>query len=299
MALAVSEFQLLLVQLAADLGVKVDRLLKQMDRLSQAEALAFITDAYPELARAYLAASGELSVQFYDEQPTTSTFVAQSVVLIPDERLAASGRWAMLQADPVKALTGSAQRALMDQSRQTVLENLAAEYDVPMTDLHTPGTRWARHAAPNACSFCRVMATRGDVYRGDGIVFDDQLGDYRTSVVGRSLNLTDVDRRMIASGQATVDELLARREKYAIGRRKGQTKQRTLRGTQKYGDRYHDHCHCTAVPVRPGGSYQPPAYVEQWQKDYLDAWNAVPNGTSYDNNGVLKAVLREMDKAHT
>ncbi|MGC7358433.1 hypothetical protein RA989_21590, partial [Mycobacteroides abscessus subsp. massiliense] len=52
----------------------------------------------------------------------------------------------------VSDLTGSAARALFNASRDTVLANVAAE----------PGARWARHASANACSFCRLMATRGE-----------------------------------------------------------------------------------------------------------------------------------------
>lgn len=154
MALAVSEFQLVLVQLAADLGIKIGRLLAGMDRLDKAEGLAFITEAYPELALAYLAASNELSVQFYNEQPTVSDFEAQSIDLIPVERLAISGRWALLENDPVQALTGSATRAVMDQSRDTIVENVEVE----------EGARWARHASANACPWCRMLTTRGAVY---------------------------------------------------------------------------------------------------------------------------------------
>lgn len=309
MALAVSEFQLLLTQLAADFGARIDLLLNQMGRLSQAEAMAFITDAYPELARAYIAASGELSVQFYNEQPVATTaFVAGAVDLIPDERLAISGRWSMLQKDPVKALQGSAQRTVMDQSRQTILENLAAEYDVPMTEIHTPGTRWARHAAANACSFCRMLATRGAVYRTK----NDAL-----RVSGRSIELTTSDRRRLRQGKGfvtldqvdpgAIDEALGRRAFYSSGRAAakrgklvGDQKTRQLRGFQRLGDKFHDRCHCTAVPVRPGGSYEPPAYAERWEQDYVDAVNAArAAGRTKGRYDAIdfKAVLLEMDRA--
>lgn len=162
MALAVSEFQLLLTQLAADLGIKVDRLVRQMDRLDTPEQLAFITDAYPELAGPYLAASGQVSAQWYAEQPVSpaprgvAAFVAEAAELLPGSRLAASGRWAILQQDPIQSLQGSATRAVFDESRLTIVENADRE-----------GVRWARHASANACGFCRMLATRGAVYRGN------------------------------------------------------------------------------------------------------------------------------------
>lgn len=308
MALAVSEFQLLLVRLAADLGMKIERLLSQLDRLNQTEALAFLTDAYPELAQAYLAASGEVSVQFYNEQPTVSSFEAHPVDAIPDERLAISARWALLQKNPTQALKGSAERAVMDQSRQTILENLAAEYDVPMTELDSPGTRWARQASPNACSFCKMLSTRGSVYRSK----TDAL-----RVSGRSINLSESDRRRLRQGRGfapmseipttEIDEALARRSRYVSRRHAekqglsvGDGKVRHLRGSQKLGDKYHDWCKCTAVPVRPGGFYEPPEYAERWEQDYIDAVKAAKKaGNTKGEYGAIdfKAVLREMDKA--
>ncbi|GAA4756129.1 hypothetical protein [Gordonia alkaliphila] len=40
------------------------------------------------------------------------------------------------------------------------------------------------------------------------------------------------------------------------------------------GNRYHDHCHCLAVVVRPGDTYTPSPQVQQWQKDYEAARDA-------------------------
>lgn len=37
------------------------------------------------------------------------------------------------------------------------------------------------------------------------------------------------------------------------------------------GKKYHDHCHCVAIEVRPGGKYEPPAYVQDWEGQYQQA----------------------------
>ncbi|QFG10024.1 capsid maturation protease [Mycobacterium phage IdentityCrisis] len=197
MALSPTEFQQLLAGLAADLGNKIDTLTPRLGQLDRREQLAFISDAYPALATPYLAGSGNLTAVFYDERPVqaaASDFVAVPADVLPDEQLAASARWAMLQSDPANALKGSATRAVFTSSRDTVILNARRE-----------GVRWARHASANACGFCRMLATRGAVYRG---------------------------------------EALARKS--------------------------HDHCHCVAVPDRDG-TYEPPAYVEQWRADYDQA----------------------------
>lgn len=291
MTLAVNEFQLLLTQLAADLGVKVDRLLNQLGRLSQAEVLAFITDAYPDLATPYLSGAAQLTTQWYAEQPTTSLYVPKSAALAPLEQLAISGRWSMLQKDPIAALQGSAQRAVLNASRDTVLENVANE----------PGARWARHASANACSFCRLMATRGGVYRSEASA---------TTVTGRSINLELSDRRAIAAGQITRNEALQRRSTFRSvrqakkqGKQVGDLRVGALRGTRNYGESYHDRCHCIAVMIRPGQEYEPPPYVEQWEQDYIDAVKATrAAGSTKGKYGAIdvKAVLLEMDRAaHT
>lgn len=38
--------------------------------------------------------------------------------------------------------------------------------------------------------------------------------------------------------------------------------------------RAHDRCHCIAVEVRPGDTYEPPPYVEQWEDQYQQARSA-------------------------
>ncbi|WP_431941672.1 hypothetical protein [Nocardia grenadensis] len=54
---------------------------------------------------------------------------------------------------------------------------------------------------------------------------------------------------------------------------------------------YHKHCHCVAVPVRPGKSYEPPAYVEKWTEDYEKAAKMSP---TRDMKSVM-AAYRQMD----
>ncbi|MFC9768491.1 hypothetical protein [Rhodococcus jostii] len=66
-----------------------------------------------------------------------------------------------------------------------------------------------------------------------------------------------------------------------------------VRGAQKVGDKYHDHCHCMAVPVRPGRAYQPPDYVEKWEQDYIAAVRATPGAGGHGAVDV-KAVLSTM-----
>lgn len=157
--LAVPEFQAALAELTVRAGAGVDILLGRLDRRSPGEARGFVTDAYPHLIDPFLSAAGELTTQWYAEQPTkpvargAAVFSPEPAALVPRERLAISARWALTQSNPVVALQGSATRAVFDQSRNTVIVNARREK-----------VRWARHASANACGFCRLLAIRGAVY---------------------------------------------------------------------------------------------------------------------------------------
>lgn len=156
-ARAVSEFQSLLAGLAGELEARIRRMVPTaVARLDQRELLAFITDAFPELVTPFLAASGDLTAVWYEDQLPGSDFRAAPADLAPVDQLAISGRWAMLQADPAAALRGTATRSLFNTSRETIAKNAKTE-----------GVRWARHASANACGFCRMLAIRGADYSSE------------------------------------------------------------------------------------------------------------------------------------
>ena len=264
--LAVNEFTGALAELSARSGDAAAKLIGRIGGLTAAEGRQFVTDAYPALLDPFLSASGELTAQWYAEQPAAplakgAAAFAPSPAALPDpKQLGISARWAMTQADAEMALRGNAIRSTMNASRDTVIANATTE-----------GVRWVRHAQPNACGFCRMLATRrgADSYRSK---------EGALTVVGRSVNLETSDRRMIASGAMTREQALARRDQisqtYQTNSRfgqAGQSRTRRLRGNRGYGQKYHDHCKCTAIPVRDG-IYDPPDYVQQWEQDYKDAF---------------------------
>lgn len=243
---AVSEFQAALAELSARSGVAVDKLVGNLGRLSPAEARAFITDAYPELLTPYLAASGQLTAQWYAEQPVgerkpgSKLYTPEPAPLAPAAQLAVSGRWALTQSNPATAMRGSATRHVLNASRETVTFNARAE-----------GARWVRQAKPNACGFCKMLATRSVL----------QFDRFQ----GRDLSYTaqGVARKLDRDGKKTKDYTLV-----VIGRGGKPRK----KGGRKLGSEYHDHCRCTAVPLRDG-IYEPPGYVEQWTDQYIDAFD--------------------------
>lgn len=302
-----------LTEILGDLSTLAIRDVVQLFRQygSDPDFATILLTAFPDVIGPYLQASAMTSAQQYDESAPELDFKATPIPDIPADRINGTLRWALYApgaAKPVDRLAGAAQRMVYDASRQTMLENLADEYDVSIDEVATPGTRWARHASANACSFCKVLATRGAVYRSEASA---------RTVTGRSLELTTADRRRLRQGQgfatmseidpAAIDSALERRSRYSnaraakkAGKLVGDKKTGSLRGSRKYGDKFHDHCHCTAIAVRPGQSYEPPDYVEQWEQDYNDAVKAAREaGRTKGEYGAIdiNAVVSQMDKA--
>ncbi|QZT61251.1 hypothetical protein [Mycolicibacterium austroafricanum] len=255
MAVSAPERRSLLSELARLAVVDLAALWRRASALD-VEFPVYLAAAYPEVTEPYVAAAAMLSATWFEESDPESSYVAEVSPPLPRARLNSTVQWA-LGADGEKALdrlSGSTQRAVFDGARETTMLNVDLE----------PGTRWAREARPNACAFCRMMSTRGAVYRTER----DAL-----RVSGRSVDLSISDRRMRASGLASTDELLARRmgqTTYVRGKRKGQAKTRSQRGKQALGEKYHDDCYCIAVEVR-SGYYEPPEYAMEWENEYEKA----------------------------
>ena len=239
--LAITEFTAALTELATRSGESAAALINRIGGLTPAEGRAFITDAYPALLDPFLAASGELTTAWYAEQPApdpkpgVGLFLPSPAPLPDPSQLAVSARWALTQNDPLTALRGNAIRNTMNASRDTVILNADRE-DV----------RWVRRAQPNACGFCRMLATRAgqskwaSTYTSRGVARDSS---------GKLLLNDDGNPYLVVSSRR-------RRNTKPTARKTGQT--------------YHNHCRCTAVPLRDG-SYDPPDYVEQWERDYREA----------------------------
>lgn len=220
---------------------------------------AAITGALPELVDPYAATAADLAATWYEDAAPELAYQATPAPLPPVEQLEVSARWALHASGDAALvrLAGTAQRAIFAVHRETIVGNVRMEQ----------GARWARHASANACAFCRMLATRRAVYT--------------TEAAATRVGADRWEARRNSKGQKVGGE---------IGR-KGR-----VRGGQDAGDRYHDHCRCMAVAVRPGHSYEPPPYVEQWEQQYIDAVRATPG--KGDRGAIdAKAVLAHMEAA--
>lgn len=121
--------------------------------LVDVEFAAMMTATFQEVAVAYSGVAADLAATWYVESapliPYTPTVAPPPSV----EALTKSAQWA-LGADGEHALnrmSGTLQRTVFDGARDTITLNVEIE-----------GARWVRHARPDACSFCRLLATRHD-----------------------------------------------------------------------------------------------------------------------------------------
>ena len=262
------------------------RLWDAAGRFPDIDFFRFVADAFPDVVLPYHELAAEFSATMFEEDFPDIATAPILATQPPVEALVKSAEWA-LGADGTQALdrlNSTMQRHIYNGDRDTTVVNAEAN-----------GMRWMRIARPTACAFCRLLASRTDnLYRTE---------EGALSVVGRSVNLSIGDRRAIASGNMTREEALARRDQaqltYQIGQRRGSPRGRRQRGSQGFGEPYHDDCKCVAQAVPMNRDpieylYEvEPEYAfaaEQWNTQYEKAVDAV-NATSGVGNP--KAILRE------
>lgn len=207
-------------------------------------SIQVLMEMYPEVLAGYVGASEDLGrVMLVDHAPGITPVAGTSMPT--DEQIRNSIAWAVnSQADTYTLLGGAMQRSIFNGSRWLVQDSI---------DLAEPGTTtttWARHASATACGFCRMLATRGDVYQSKAAA---------STVVGRGKEMTDLERIWRGGKSGPVQELGTAR--FIAGGVKA-------RGTRSLGSSYHDHCRCIAVPSTTSDPYVPPAYVADWMNEY-------------------------------
>jgi hypothetical protein len=177
---AVPELQAALAELTSRAGAAATKFAAGLRRLSPSEAFSFAADAYPKVLDPFVKASGELTAQWYAEQPTkpqargAKVFVPEPAPLPPPEKLAASARWAVAQRDTEGALRGNATRLVMNGSRDTMISNAARE-----------GVPWVRvsSSVASACGYCKMAVARsslegGELWTPDQMAVVDRFHDH-------------------------------------------------------------------------------------------------------------------------
>lgn len=241
----------------------------------------FLLEVVPQVAEKYGLAAGALASDWYDEERRSANapgaFSALPAELPDGSRYDALVRWGVspLYAEaPDKALAasliaGGIQRIIADAHRDTVVQSVASDRSA---------IGYARHASANACAFCALLATRGAVYKTE---------ESAARTTGVSLGGTDYKKLR------QVGDTAEARAAIMAGTRKKTIEQggRALRASLKrpVGEKYHDHCHCTTVPVFEGQDYEPAPYVKDWMDAYLST-------SAHDAKGVLSEMRQSLGK---
>lgn len=245
---------------AADLRKVWPRLLT-MSPDRTAEALALVL---AEVTDKYGSASAALAAEWFEElraaSGATGSLTAQAAALPSTERLEILARWGvgpLFGATPASAtalslVTGGLSRQVLSVGRETLMQSIATD---------PAGPRYARHASANACAFCAMLATRGPVYASKASA---------GTVTGENLGGTDYRKARRLDGTVTPE----RRAEILRGTRARTIEQGGRKGrdtTQDLGEKYHDDCHCTVVPVWSADQYREAPYVEKWREAYAEA----------------------------
>jgi len=265
-----------------------DDMIRLWDAAGRFDDIAFadyISESFPDLLISYRTIAAEISSSWFElDFPGLDAVPA---VDVPEDKYRQSTRWALGAdgRDALDRMSGTMNRAIYDGDRDTTVANAEAN-----------GMRWIRVARPGACAFCRLLATRTTTL---GVASTYRSEEAATRVVGRSVNLSISDRRMIAQGLMTREEALARRDEmqqvYQIGRRKGSPRGRRQRGSRPFGEKYHDDCNCYAKAIPVG--VNPMDVLSAEEPDYavaVDSWlNDYNKARELSGSGDPKAILSE------
>lgn len=152
MAVSAQERRFLLNQTHQLAASDVNTLWSAAATLSDVDFARYVIDGFPDVVDPWVAAASDLAATWFEETVPGNADVADP---IPVERLTKSAQWA-LGGDGTQGLSrlqNTTQRAVFDGARQTTLLNV-----------DRTGIRWARDARADACSFCRLLATRTGKY---------------------------------------------------------------------------------------------------------------------------------------
>lgn len=140
----------------------------KLSGLSADEVRDALMELIPALAEKYGSMAGSIAADFYDaareQAAVRGRFFASPADVPTRARFEAMVRWGV---DPLYSgapdrslaqslLVGAVQRVVANVSRDTVTTN---------TERDPAATGWRRVARGDGCSFCRMLADRGDVYK--------------------------------------------------------------------------------------------------------------------------------------
>ena len=146
----------------------IRKLWKAAEMQTDVAFAAYMKQAFPEIVDQYQQMAAQVGATLFENDfPTITTPAVQSPPLLT-EQLTKSVGWA-LGAEGVAAIdrmVGTAQRAIYDGERDTTALNATKNR-----------MKWVRVARPDACAFCRLLASRAAA--ADGQYNSEQSARFR------------------------------------------------------------------------------------------------------------------------
>lgn len=151
MPISAAENRFVMDQLTQRSRNDIVRLWDAAVRLADVDFFQYVSDAFPDIVIPYHQLAAEFAASAFEEDFPGLAVTAVIADPPPVEALRKSAQWA-LGADGEKAIdrmSGTIQRHIYDGGRDTTVLNAEAA-----------GLRWVRVARPDACAFCRLLASR-------------------------------------------------------------------------------------------------------------------------------------------
>jgi hypothetical protein len=248
MSVSAAERRFILNQLLRLAESDIRRMWITAERQSDMEFAEYVAKAYPQIVDPYHQMAAQSAATIFESDFPDIVEPAIVARPLPEQKLLGSVEWALAAngKEAIDRMIGTAQRAIYDGDRDTTVGNATKQR-----------MRWVRVARPNACAFCRLLASRtasNNTYLSDGIAIDEKTGEYTTVVTGRAVSSSMPGYQK----ERKTPALDVRRDI-----RSGQT-----RGTRAMGSKYHDHCYCTARVIPAGVSAM--TYLEQTEPQFAD-----------------------------
>lgn len=202
---------------------------RMMDPWSARE---YLTEALRNLIGTYGGSAADLGAAWWDEISLDDMYFAETAQLPPQEQLVKQVRWG------TAPLFGEVGNPLVRLAGVAQKHIFGMHRDTIMLNSMTTGVRYARFARADACAFCRVLSSRGAVYGSES----------RAKFVGS------------AGIQKHYSDGRARGARFKRGRQ--------LRGVQKSGDKFHDHCRCVVGPDFEHMDLNEPDYWAEFEHEY-------------------------------
>lgn len=259
----------------------VEALVMATRMMTVPEAREALKLGLPDVMDPFLGAASDAAAVLLDELYAITANVPASTFLPNAAKVNGLARWAVepmvddtLEATVLTRISGAAERMLYDSARLTTVEGVISNFYARKNrrwgtitkDANGRRVSFQRFPRAGACTFCQMLASRGDVYR---------TAESAGQVVGRG------SARVRVAGQS--------------GGQGGGVK---ARGTEPVGSTYHDACRCVVQPVIQGSPIA--EYAHETRRRYEDIYRGAltsPSGKSLSDPADIMARWRELQLA--